>query len=289
MEEATMSKVTDFFKRPSNDELEDLDSGYDSDYYTGAYVEEEHKSRDDEYDNGDDDGYGNRGVDRGGKTGVRKGDRDLYTNRGSQRTSGRGRDEYEDSSNDGGYYPGPSAAGNGRGSYTSPDGRRTGGTGTGTSPRSTSYRPEGTRAGQTGDRYAAPDSGKDVRRPVIVAEPEPEPVEVETLYFTPTSGQDNREDMVDGMIDGHVVVVSVAKLDVPEVVRLSDYIKGAVYALEGSLFRLDKTTVVMVPKGVEVDPDTLDFPEEDAGEEDDYGEYDDEYSYSDRDDPEDRN
>ena len=283
-----MSKVMDFFKKTSNDELEDLDSGYDNDYYKGAYVEEDHGDRDDR--GGDPDSRGRR--DRN----------DSYDRRGRQRADS----SYSDGADDGGYYAGRSdRTGDGDGLYMPnsrddrrPDRRddrqddRRGNRRTEEradsrpARRSTTYE-EPEYDSRTSRRYAEEEEQPYIppqRRPVVVAEPDPEPAGADTLYFVPTSDKDSREDMVDGMRDGHVVVVSVVKLEVPEVIRLSDYIQGAVYALEGDLFRLDRTTVVMVPKGVEVDPDTLDIPEEDADDIDEEEEEDDGDGYGEDDD-----
>lgn len=285
-----MSKVTDFFKRSSSEDLEDLDSGYDNDYYKGAYVEEDRRNRDD------------RGGDRdsGSDSRVRRDRNDSYDRRGRQRADS----SYGDGADDGGYYAGRSdRTGDGDGLYM-PNTRETRRTeeraDNRPARRSTTYE-EPEYDSRTSRRYAEEEEQPYMppqRRPVVVAEPDPEPAGADTLYFVPTSDRDSREDMVDGMRDGHVVVVSVVKLEVPEVIRLSDYIQGAVYALEGDLFRLDRTTVVMVPKGVEVDPDTLEIPDgdaddiedmEDIEEEDDgdaYGEDDDSDGDSDDDEQE---
>ena len=117
-----------------------------------------------------------------------------------------------------------------------------------------------------------------------VAEPAPEPTPVftpapapEYLYFTPSTYRDCREGIVKGLATGHVVVVRLRSLEANDVLRLFDYMMGAVLALEGELVRPAATTVVLLPKDVELDEDELEDDEEDEPEAEYEDEYDEEY------------
>ncbi len=100
--------------------------------------------------------------------------------------------------------------------------------------------------------------------------------------FTPESCQDSA-DIVDAFKQGRVVVICIEELDKPNFMRLFDYLMGAVQALDGSLERIDRDTVVLLPYGVEIDDvdvdeleeevvsdeDDEDLEDEDIGDEDD--------------------
>lgn len=71
----------------------------------------------------------------------------------------------------------------------------------------------------------------------------------EPLYkrtFAPESYADG-EDIVDAFKDGRVAVICVENLDRENFIRLFDYLKGAVHALDGELRREDRETVVLLP------------------------------------------
>ena len=112
--------------------------------------------------------------------------------------------------------------------------------------------------------------------PVFTPEPAPE-----YLYYTPATYRDCREGIVKGLAAGHVVVVRLGDLEASDVLRLFDYMMGAVLALDAELVRPEATTVVLVPDGVELDEDELDLDdEEDEDEyEDDEEEYDEDEEY----------
>ena len=192
-----------FSKKFSNQpEPEDLDTGYDSDYYDSAYRggDDRAERRDDRVER----------VDRE----ERRDDRYAYGDR---------RDSYE-----GGY---------GRG-YREAD--------------APSYRPyEPTR-----------------REPA-------RPANMGTLYFTPEAYGECREAVVSGLMGSHVVVVNIAELEAADLMRLLDYIMGAAQVLESDMFRLNASTLVFAPKGVEIDESEIELPEEDV-EEEAYEEYNDE-------------
>ena len=100
-------------------------------------------------------------------------------------------------------------------------------------------------------------------KPEPVFEPAPAP---EYLYFTPSTYRDCREGIVRGLAAGHVVVVRLGKLEANDVLRLFDYMMGAVLALEGELVRPEATTVVLLPRDVELDEDELELDDEDSDE-----------------------
>ena len=76
------------------------------------------------------------------------------------------------------------------------------------------------------------------------------------------------------------MVVRLGNMEANDVLRLFDYMMGAVLALEGELVRPAATTVVLLPKGAELDEDELepDDDDEDEYEEDEESEeYEEEY------------
>ena len=188
--------MKDFFKKftKPQTEVEDLDSGYDSEYYAGSYDKEERVSDE------------NRSED------SRFENNDYYAPRG--------------------------------GLYVEQD--------------APAYR----------------ERPEERVEPVFTPEPAPE-----YLYFTPATYRDCREGIVKGLAAGHVVVVRLGDLEATDVLRLFDYMMGAVLALEAELVRPEATTVVLVPAGVELDEDELELDDEDEYEDEyeDDEEYEDEY------------
>lgn len=111
--------------------------------------------------------------------------------------------------------------------------------------------------------------------PAETAEVEAAPeVAPEYLYFSPSTYRDCREGIVKGLSAGHVVVVRVGGVAAEDILRLFDYMMGAVLALEAEMVRPQAATVVLVPKGADFDENELE-PVEDEYDEDD--EYDEEY------------
>lgn len=179
----------------------------------------------------------------------------------------------------GGYYDVPAG---GRGVYEEPEFRSEGG-------RSYDERPVERPVERPLDRsvdesYVKPHDGyrepdapgyRPMEReaePVFTPAPAPE-----YLYFTPSTYRDCREGIVKGLASGHVVVVRLRSLEAGDVLRLFDYMMGAVQALDAELVRPEATTVVLVPAGAELDEDELE-PEEDEYDEEEYeDEYDEEY------------
>ena len=206
--------MKDFFKKltKNHNEVDDLDAGYDSEYYQGSYdrtdrYDERYDRRDEGYDRQDryDDRY-----DRD--------NRDDRDDRYDRRDEGYDRqDRYDD------RYD--------RRAWQEQD--------------APSYR----------------------ERPEVKPEPVFEPAPApEYLYFKPSTYRDCREGIVRGLAAGHVVVVRLGNMEANDVLRLFDYMMGAVLALEGELVRPAATTVVLLPKGAELDEDELEPDDEDDDE-----------------------
>lgn len=192
--------MKDFFKKltKNQNEVDDLDAGYDSEYYQGAY------DRSDRYDDRRDDRRDD-GFDRQDRYDDRRGDR--YDDRFARQ------DRYDD------RYD-----------------RR------------------------TWQEQDAPSYRERVEeKPEPVFEPAPAP---EYLYFKPSTYRDCREGIVRGLAAGHVVVVRLGNMEANDVLRLFDYMMGAVLALEGELVRPAATTVVLLPKDAELDEDELEPDDE---------------------------
>lgn len=229
--------MKDFFKKLTKPqpEVEDLDTGYDSEYYAGSYDKADRKSDD------------RRDEDR---PADRFEERDYRAER-TDRFDRAERVERED------------------------DFR---------APRTGLYVEE--------DAPAYRERVEEKVEPVFAPEPAPE-----YLYYTPATYRDCREGIVKGLAAGHVVVVRLGDLEASDVLRLFDYMMGAVLALNAELVRPEATTVVLVPDGVELDEDELELDDEDEyeddeeyededeeyGEDEEYEEYDEEYEEYDED------
>ena len=106
------------------------------------------------------------------------------------------------------------------------------------------------------------DDGKDVSV-VLSGDPsKKEPLTKKT--FSPLTCADSAE-IVDAFKEGKACVICVEELDKPNFLRLFDYLMGAVQALDGTLDRIDRDTVVLLPYGTDEDVSIDDIPE--AGEE----------------------
>ncbi len=82
--------------------------------------------------------------------------------------------------------------------------------------------------------------------------------------FYPKTCQDSQA-IVDAYKEGKVVLICVEELDRDNFLRLFDYVMGAVQALDGELFKLDRDTVVLLPYGINTDVN-IDELEEDVSE-----------------------
>ncbi len=199
--------MKDFFKKLNKPqtEVEDLDSGYDSEYYAGSFEKEER-----------------RPEERGARFEERA-------------------ERYDREPRDEGYY----------------------------APRGGLYVEEDSPA------YRERVQVEEKVEPVFTPEPTPE-----YLYYTPAPYRDWREGIVKGLAAGHVVVVRLGDLEAADVLRLFDYMMGAVLALDAELVRPEATTVVLVPDGVELDEDELELDDEDEDDEEyEDEEYDEEEEY----------
>lgn len=91
-----------------------------------------------------------------------------------------------------------------------------------------------------------------------VVEPEVKaPTNAGTLYFVPETYKDSREEIVKGLAESHVVVVNVKMLETADMMRLLDYIAGAVLALDADMTRLNATALLLSPKDLEVTEEDL--------------------------------
>ena len=107
--------------------------------------------------------------------------------------------------------------------------------------------------------------GEDANDVSVVLSGDPSKKEPLTkVTFTPLTCNDSAE-IVDAFKDGKACVICVEELDKPNFLRLFDYLMGAVQALDGTLDRIDRDTVVLLPYGTDEDLSIDDIPE--AGEE----------------------
>ena len=247
--------MKNLFKKLSNPqtEVEDLDSGYDSEYYAGSY------DKADRRDNRAESGrYDERGYNEQPRDGYRP-------------EAGRYNEQPRDS-----YRPEA-----GRFDERRYDERPVEDNRYGYNERRYDERPvEDNRYGhnERDDGYYAPRGGlyveedapayrervEEAAEPVFTPEPAPE-----YLYYTPATYRDCREGIVKGLAAGHVVVVRLGDLAAGDVLRLFDYMMGAVLALDAELVRPEATTVVLVPDGVELDEDELELDGDEPDEDDD--------------------
>lgn len=101
--------------------------------------------------------------------------------------------------------------------------------------------------------------------------------------FSPLTCADSAE-IVDAFKDGKACVICVEELDKPNFLRLFDYLMGAVQALDGTLDRIDRDTVVLLPYGTDEDISIDDIPDADEeAETEDEGAFEDEESEDDED------
>ena len=221
--------MKDFFKKlgKTQNEVEDLDSGYDSEYYTGSYDKADRRDdrRDDRYDERRpmDDRYDDRRDDRrDDRWDDRRDDRrdDRYDDR---RMSDRFDDRRDDRRDDR-YY----------------DDRRSADT-------AERFDRDAGYAAPRGGLYVEEDAPayrervEEKAEPVFTPEPAPE-----YLYYTPATYRDCREGIVKGLAAGHVVVVRLGDLEANDVLRLFDYMMGAVLALNAELIRPEAIHVMQI-------------------------------------------
>ena len=101
------------------------------------------------------------------------------------------------------------------------------------------------------------------RKPAKAPEKPAAPENKGTLYFAPESYRDVRVEIVTGVAESHVVMIDITNLvDTDEMVRLLDYIMGAVQVLGASLRRFNGDYLLLVPAGVEVNDEDIVIPEE---------------------------
>ena len=103
-----------------------------------------------------------------------------------------------------------------------------------------------------------------------ITEPQPlpkkplKPAKPAVKYYAPETLSD-RQKAVAGIADGYIVMLlDVDKMEREVFLRFFDYVMGAVQALEGNVHKINKSTVVLLPYGADVqDLDEVDEPAED--------------------------
>ena len=105
------------------------------------------------------------------------------------------------------------------------------------------------------------------------------PVNKGTLYFKPEFYSDKREEMVDGLSEGHVIMISTNYLESTDRMRLVDYLMGAVRVLKGEV-AYRNGILAMTPKGVELDESDYELLEEEEAAEEEVAEWDEDEDYA---------
>ena len=97
----------------------------------------------------------------------------------------------------------------------------------------------------------------------------PEEEEEEVLYKVLYAPEDCecRGDIVESLMAGRVVVVNLSDMDRENILRMFDYVMGALQVLGGELKRYNKKVVALFPAGVDVET-PLDEIEDEPYEED---------------------
>jgi FtsZ-interacting cell division protein YlmF len=101
------------------------------------------------------------------------------------------------------------------------------------------------------------------------------PVNKGTVYFRPEFYSDKRDEMVDGLSEGHVVMISTNYLESVDRMRLVDYLMGAVRALKGEV-NYRNGILALTPKGVELDEADYELLEEQEAAVDEVADWDEE-------------
>ena len=58
--------------------------------------------------------------------------------------------------------------------------------------------------------------------------------------------------VADKLLGGSIVVLDIGSLEREEIIRLIDYLAGAIYVLGGEMIKTNRTTIVVAPAGVDV-------------------------------------
>ena len=229
-----------FSKRGQMTPPDDLDQGYDHGYYQQTDRRDDSRGdrRDDRFDDRRDTRYDERYDERYDRRDTRYDDRrdDRYDDRRDDRFDGRRDDDFVARPPRGGYDRRDSV-------YEEDDAP-----GYVERSREADYR--------RGDRAPAP----------------ARPQNKGTQYYTPVTCQDGREDMVCDLADSHVVAISLEELDGKHMVRLLDYVMGAVQVLGADIRRLEGNCIALIPAGVEIADEEIVFPEAEAYDDEDYDE-----------------
>lgn len=71
-----------------------------------------------------------------------------------------------------------------------------------------------------------------------------------------------RGDVVESLMNGRVVVINTADLDRDNMLRMFDYVMGALQALGGDMKRYGKKVVALFPEGVDIETPLADIEDE---------------------------
>ncbi len=58
--------------------------------------------------------------------------------------------------------------------------------------------------------------------------------------------------IADKLLAGSIVVLDIGSLPREEIIRLIDYLAGAIYVLNGEMIKTNRTTIVVAPAGVDI-------------------------------------
>ena len=74
--------------------------------------------------------------------------------------------------------------------------------------------------------------------------------------------------IADKLLGGSIVVLDIGTLEREEIIRLIDYLAGAIYVLGGEMIKTNRTTIVVAPAGVDVSGFGMEDAEEEEENED---------------------
>lgn len=79
--------------------------------------------------------------------------------------------------------------------------------------------------------------------------------DMNVLVFTPTNFNDTRY-IADALKNKKIIVINFEKVETSEQIRVSDFMNGACYVLDGSVKQITKKMSLYVPKGINIEFET---------------------------------
>lgn len=79
--------------------------------------------------------------------------------------------------------------------------------------------------------------------------------DMNVLVFTPTNFNDTRY-IADALKNRRIIVINFEKVETSEQIRVSDFMNGACYVLDGSVKQITKKMSLYVPKGISIEFET---------------------------------